>query len=150
MLHASKTGVDRFHYYPRPKCYESKHHLTKTLLTRHACICFRCTFYSPTEHAPLVARRRTSGRGTRPCYIPRRRSHGRPLRTHRGSTGGRGFHGKRWGPAPGTPGTRLPHQHLLHQRFVFFFKKKDKCLMHANIKYLLCIYLFYMRRLSCW
>jgi hypothetical protein len=33
---------------------------------------------------------------------------------------------------------------------LYFLKKKDKCLMHANIKYLLCIYLFYMRRLSCW
>jgi len=134
--------------------WTEKHNLTKTLLINMVHLCMPCMrmlpLQNPTEHAPLVVARRrgTWGRGTRPCYIPRRRSHGRPLRTHRGRYGGRRFHGRRWGPTPGTPCTRLPHQHLLDQTtFVFIFnknkrkEKKNACLMWST-KCLLHIFFF--------
>jgi hypothetical protein len=105
---------------------------TKTILMHARCICaahdayIRCRFYmSPTEHAaPVVARRRTWGSSRCPYCTPRRRSHCQSPRNRCGSNEGRCFRGRRWGPAQGTPGTTLPHQHLHTTKNIFhvFFK----------------------------
>jgi hypothetical protein len=105
---------------------------TKTILMHARCICaahdayIRCRFYmSPTEHAaPVVARRRTWGSSRCPYCTPRRRSHCQSPRNRCGSNEGRCFRGRRWGPAQGTPGTTLPHQHLhtTKNNFHVFFK----------------------------